>query len=604
MTKKIKYLIIYMMFSIFNSVVSFSAVPANTNIGIQATISYKKITGDKVFSFSNIVILKVNEVVSYELQGLINDITVYENGEFIIPYSISNSGNITDSYLIYLESLEYIDVNNYFIDSNNNGILEADETTELKKIDDIYSETPKIEANQIFHFFLVGKLKPNIVDNIKINIKLNTKSNLDKSLIQHVETQLTTNLANKITIKKYIAEVPNTQIKLFVFKFINIYSNPTSNIVLDDNIDSRFILAGDKGYWLPFGKDKEVVLTFQDDGKELNAKDLALKIANNVMTLTMDSIPGNALESNSGGYLYIPVIVNPGVSENTVLKNKATYNYFDGKNQTSNYTTPEATYIVPYISVIDLQGDSVNGVTTLTFKFENYLTNLGNSSDIFSLSLVNNSFPNGTLFNIELERGNGEIENKGDILVGNFISLGEVKQGEKIKIKVNVTIQDPENLYNNYAINKLILSKKNPTAITSVTDSFIGYKIDDNFTFEKFQGLDINNDGILDIDYTKNDLEVKTNYVIYYKLVFTNKDKITIENIILSDKVPDNTTINNGDGSLSPRGVPCYAVISNTGINNGYNRAENLGDDTIGSLKLDLKEGEKIELYFSVNIDE
>ncbi|MCJ8343220.1 MAG: hypothetical protein MJH09_10315 [Cetobacterium sp.] len=122
-------------------------------------------------------------------------------------------------------------------------------------------------------------------------------------------------------------------------------------------------------------------------------------------------------------------------------------------------------------------------------------------------------------------------------------------------------------------------------------------------SFLKYQGIDIDDDNVMDIDYTLKALRGGPNNKIYYKIVLKNEGETPLRDVQIADNVPKFTSMDYGNGSLNPNGVPVYKIVDKTGYLKILDAPE---PGNMGQVKVNINEllpGESLEVYFNVKID-
>lgn len=122
-------------------------------------------------------------------------------------------------------------------------------------------------------------------------------------------------------------------------------------------------------------------------------------------------------------------------------------------------------------------------------------------------------------------------------------------------------------------------------------------------SFLKYQGIDMDGDNVMDIDYTLKSLRGSPDNKIYYKIVLKNDGDTSLYNVKVRDSVPRFTTMDYGNGKIDTHGIPVYRIVGKT----GYLKVLNAPDPgVIGEMEVNIVElfpGETLEVYFNVKIN-
>ncbi|SKA02829.1 conserved repeat domain-containing protein [Cetobacterium ceti] len=575
--------IIVTIFFLMTKVIFGETAPANTDIGAQAVVTYTKISGERVLSASNPVMTTVNEVVKFNLVGLLGEVSSDPSGKISIPYRLDNTGNIDDEYTLGFVNGDSFQSGDFFLDPEGRNPLE--------KIDSTTYRTPRIPYGEGIDIYYLGQLKDSVESN-EIDVDLKVTSDRKGTLIEDTPTKIFVQSRGDAKIKKTIIYDENKKTFYFVFKFYNGISGTLRDIELDDVIDSNFIITDYVGEWIPFNSDEKKAVTFFLDGPEENAPEVDISLINNILKMKLNEIPENTRETSEGGELFIPFRVNPTLPENTILRNMGTYTFALGSGRSDTFNTTEAFYRVPYYPNTEVKGDFIikdlsSTGTSNKVTFINTIKNTGNSVDTFNVNLAQKLFPEiGTTYRLVGVVGSVKAEltdSNGD----DIPDTGPINPGETFTIELEVTV-DQSRIRKEllYSVNKVYVSVKNSAYIVSVTDAVKGEITEKDISFSKFQGVDRDGDGKVD-SYTTKDLEFIEGETIYYRLILTNiRDNLTIPNIIISDKIPVNTTYieNSGKYYLNDVLVPEGLVIKDGEL----------------SLTVDLPPSGKITLDFEV----
>ncbi|MCJ8342690.1 MAG: hypothetical protein MJH09_07565 [Cetobacterium sp.] len=526
--------IFLVIFFLLTKFIFGETAPANVDIGAQAVVTYTKISGERVLSASNPVMTTVNEVVRFNLEGLLNEVNSDTGGKVSIPYRLENVGNIDDQYDLMLLNNENFQSGDFFLDSVGNNPLE--------KINNTTYRTPRIDFGDGIDIYYIGQLRDNVESN-QIDVDLKVNSERDVALIEDTPTRIFVQNRSDAKIKKTIIYDKERESFFFVFKFYNGLSGAIKNIELEDVIDPNFIITNYVGEWIPFNSDKKESVTFFLDGPEENAPEIEISLINNFLKMKLNEIPENTRETSIGGELYIPFRVNTTLGENTIVKNTGTYTFALGSGRSETFNTNDTFYRVPYYPQGEVKGDFIvkdlSGGGSVTFI--NTIKNIGNGVDTFNVRTANSIFPDGTQYKLigvvdgvraELTDSNGD----------NIPDTGPMNPGETFTIELEVTV-NPGTIRKEllYTVNKVYNSVKNNTYIISVTDGLKGVITDADVAFVKYQGVDRDGDGNPD-SYTIDDLEFMEGETIFYRITIKNRIDFNVDEVTITDDIPLNTT--------------------------------------------------------------
>lgn len=540
-----KFISIFFIFLFFitNKLTYSNSTPGNTNIVTQTTLQYQKQSGETVISVSNYVVVKLNEITSFAVTNYLPEVIVNEGEEIIIPYKISNHGNIEDSYIINILNVQPFSEFEFFIDDNGDGHLDPNETTPLELIGNSFFKTPIVDFDNGINLVFKGKFKNSFNSN-NFLLNLAVQSTLKKNITQQIQNNIIIQHQNKVKIIKSIFFDKEEKQFYFTFKFVNNNLQNISSITLEDDINTNFKISNYTGFWKPFYSDEKKAVTFFLDGAEKEDPNLNISLINNILKVKLENVP-HSHQTDIGGVLFIPFIVDPNLPENTVLRNSGTYNFTNNGLESGDFSTNEVVYLLSYAPKATVIGDSspedISENNKFIYKFTNTITNLGNNTDTFNVICKNSDFPGELNFINITDSNNDGIPDTGPL------AIGETKE-----VIFTFTI-NPEDISNKlYTSNKIFVSIKNSSYIVSTTNTLNLDTSPENIIFLKEQGTEIGK-------YTSKDIEVDSTDKIYYKITLKNDNPlapILLDEVF--DTIPENTSLSQGNGSLDEGGKPVY----------------------------------------------
>ena len=540
--------------------------------------------------------------------------------EIVIPQTVTNKTNIDESFALSIEEANDIFTNiKYILDENNDGIRQANETTEI-------TNTADIPNNGTFNFFMVANLKSEILgtETFRIYVKANNLIGEDWSTITLNITQPVAN----VKIHKTLGETGDPNAFVYVFRITNDSDVTATNIVLTDVLPDTIEPDSTEGKWFPFGEatGKNVPLT--DTGYETVSDEINLSVINNVMTLKLKSAaPGDGI-TNAGGVLHLRVRPKASTAPGTLVTNTASYTYNNGvevvpseNTETVNYTIPNRANVLVEKSVIDL--DDSNSFVYV-FKFTNDA--IVNGTNLTLTDTLDD--------NIEVDGATGvwypfgwttgksiPLSATGYEVISDEVDLSVVNNVMTFKIKsipAGAGTAIP-----NGGILQLRVRAKASTAPGTVVTNVASYDYDNGITvvpsintnsvnyttsaavlsLEKYQAVDGNKDNIIDAAYTKEALTANPGNTIFYKLVIRNTGNGSASNLVVNDQIAEYTTMFNGDGSISDKGKPVQRTGEGAFVE--LPNVPALGETgTVSATIQQINPGETVEIYYNVKVNE
>lgn len=510
--KKINYFFTILMFLFFANVSTiFSAVlPANTDIGNQATLKFTNAGGDNEELVSNIVITRVQQV--YKVVIVPDRVTTILSGqEAVFSHTVTNEGNGIDTIkLSHSYSSNY--VVKFYIDSNSNGVLEENEKgTSITQITNM--EAGENKAILVTVQTPIG-LSQSVVHNVIV-------TSLGNDIEQDTAKE-TINFADyaDVTSEKSLSpQSGNSDVDRIVTMYIKIYNSSETNsgeVVLEDILESKFEYVEGSGKWYPHGQSSSQNLTDADGGDPVGINYYVETITNTSegaddvedikkINLTVNSIPGNTNSNGNGGYLQFKVKIPAGTIAGEI-PNTATFSFNNGISIISDRKTNTVVYEVLGFIDLTFSGDVIEQASAgETVTFVNTLTNTGNQAEAFNVSLSGGNFPAETIASAKLLKlittpgqviddpdedevvqilESNEISDMIDTNNDGIVDTGVIQPGQVVQVLLQLTLTE-DIADGTYAINKVG---------RSVTDSSVNKTVEDRLLTIVEPTVDLTND--------------------------------------------------------------------------------------------------------------
>ena len=391
--------------------------------------------------------------------------------------------------------------------------------------------------------------------------------------------------------------------QLMIFRIANGGWRNGKDLLLRDDLKSKYEIVGSTGIWIPFGETEEKIVTLAEDGDESQDKNVNLKYVDGVLTLLVKDVPGHHLESDPGGFVGVYVKPQGDIPAGSILTNIGEYEYFNGPEKITNLKTNSLLYIVPIIAKAEFTGETKEyGISGESFIFKNKLKNIGNTEDIFEISLENNGFPQDSIIGIG-KNSNGNFVLLEDKNKNGTVETDSLKPGEEIEIQLKVQTTSSDLTKSNILVEKVAKSLNVPSYSIRVQDKII--KLESSISsaaFIKYQGLDANGDNKIDGEYTENLQKGNPGDKIFYKLVFKNIGTDILKDIYIEDTIPSYTKMSYGDGTLKEGGKPIFKLSDGT-VGEVIDKPPAGFNGTLRVNFGHINPGEYIEIYYNVKID-
>ncbi len=379
------------------SATAWAAPPAGTVIGNQAAATYSDGTSVVRTVTSNTVSTTVQQVASVTL-GANGAKTISVGGQVYYPQTLTNTGNGTDTFALsstasgsftFSSVLFYADANGDGVPDNNTPIL----------------STGQIAAGQSVRFVVAGVVPSTAVAGSTNTLVTTATSGFNASTSASVTdvTTITTQAVVNVTQALDVTAGPSPSVspRTITITYTNTGNTAAANLTLAELIPSGMTYVAGSGRWSATGS---AVLTDADntDNQGGIIYDQNVTVTNRV-TAVIASVPPGA-----SGTLSYQVNINAGLpaGATTATASTGTYSYNDGASNIPASNTNTVQYVVVTAAQVGLTGAIVpsapqGGVVTFTDS----VTNNGNATDSFDLSVLTSTFPVGTTFQFYMADG-------------------------------------------------------------------------------------------------------------------------------------------------------------------------------------------------------
>lgn len=457
--------------------------PAGTPIGNQATATYLDGSNTLRNASSNVVQTIVNQVYAVDLIDPRSRIGT--DGSFIyFPHTVTNLGNGPDTFSLAAINQAGDDFNLsnllIYLDANGDGV--PDNFTPL-------TSTTVIPAGGSFSFVVVGTMPVGgLIAGDQAQVLVTATSTNDPAATDSNLDTVTYTADAVIDVGKAFSAnqgIPGFSPLTVTFTYTNSGNNTGHYLVIEDEIPVGMTYVDGSAIWSVGGgtslTDNELGVANQQTvvGRTI---DFEYDAINRKVTAIVFSVP----PSDSGTITFQVTIDDPLAPQ--VIPNTAQFGY-DTADDGDPYNAPDVPFAdtntvqFTVLQIADVEWTQpgptlANASAGQTILFENILTNTGNGTDTFDITLTGSNFPAGTVFNI-LNSGQAPMQDSN----GNGIpDTGPVAAGATYSVWLQVTL--PNNAPNGggpYAVNKVATSGFNPTVTDTVTDTLtevIGAAVD------------------------------------------------------------------------------------------------------------------------------
>jgi trimeric autotransporter adhesin len=442
------------------AVAAFAAPPAGTSIGNQASATYLDASATSRTSTSNLVTTIVQQVASFTLTAD-GARTSAPGGQGIFPHTLTNTGNGTDDFVLNLTNLvgDDFDLTGIAVYADANGDGVPDNFTSL-------ASTGPLAAGAAFRFVVVGNVPGTQVGGDIARARITAVSNFDNAQTAFNTDVVTVTGNAVISVTKAISQSSGASPSgpyTYTLTYTNSGNSTATSLKLTDVTPAGMTYVAGSGRWSVTGA---ATLT---DASNADAQGVGPNTvvydfgatAGNTMTATLAQVAPGAT-----GTVTFQVNVNAGLPPSTI-NNSTTYAYNDGAANVGPFTTNVAPFTINQAASVTFTGQTVpSALQGATVTFTNTLTNTGNGTDAFDISLGVGSFPAGSSFALYQSDGVTPLTDSN----GNgTVDTGPVAAGAVSTVVLKVTLPSTAT-GGPFSIPKTATSISNPAVNATATD--------------------------------------------------------------------------------------------------------------------------------------
>lgn len=382
---------------------------AGTSIGNQASATYTDSSSVSRTATSNVVTTIVQQVASLTLTA--NGAKTASPGSPVFyPHTLTNTGNGSDSFTLTLapaQSGAFTLTNTHiYIDANGDGI--PDNFTDLTGT----QVTVAPGAANAFKFVITGTVPSSATAGQTNNFSVTATSVFDNTKSAN-NTDITTATSNAvINVTKSMSSnsgAAGSGPYTVTLTYTNSGNNTATTVNIGDALPAGMTYVAASGRWSVTGA---TVLTDAtgDVQPSSGSPHIDYSETANTVTAIIDQVGAGI-----SGQLTFQVNIAAGTAPG-VLTNTATDSYNDGSGTTVNGTSNSYNFTVRQSASVTISDTGVaandndgtiNGIDTInsaaqgaTVTFTDVVTNTGNGTDAFNITIPSNTFPSGTVFTL------------------------------------------------------------------------------------------------------------------------------------------------------------------------------------------------------------
>lgn len=376
-----------------------AASPAGTPIGNQATATYTDASATSYTVTSNAVTTIVQQVASFTLTapGTRN---VSPGGQAILPHVLTNTGNGADAFPLTLVNLggDNFDLTGLAIyaDADGNGV--PDNLTPIVT-------TGPLAAGASFRFVIAGSVPGSQVGGDVARVRVSAVSGFDALQTSSNDDQVTVDGNAVLSVTKSISTSSGASPSgpyTYTLTYTNSGNATATGVRLTDVIPAGMTYVAGSARWSVTGA---TVLTDADSTDAQGVGGNTVTFDQNVATPGAVTARIAQIPSGQSGSVTFAVNVNSALPPQTI-NNSARFTYNDGAANVGPFFTNLAPFTVNQAASLTFAGQTVaSALQGSVVTFTNSLTNTGNGTDVFDITVGASTFPAGTTFT--LYQGNG-----------------------------------------------------------------------------------------------------------------------------------------------------------------------------------------------------
>ncbi|HKF22783.1 MAG TPA: hypothetical protein VKE93_14525 [Candidatus Angelobacter sp.] len=382
---------------------------AGTAIGNQASATYTDSSSVSRTATSNVVTTIVQQVASLTLTA--NGAKTASPGSPVFyPHTLTNTGNGSDSFTLTLAPAQSgaftLTGTHIYLDANGDGI--PDNFTDLTGT----QVTVAPGAANAFKFVITGTVPPGATAGQTNNFSVTATSVFDNTkAASDTDTTTVTNNA-VINLNKVISSNSGASPSgpyTVTLTYTNSGNNTATTVNIGDALPAGMTYVAGSGRWSVTGA---TVLTDAtgDVQPAAGSPHIDYSVTANTVTAIIDQVaPGVS------GQITFQVNIASGQAPG-IINNTGTISYNDGSGTTVNGSSNTFAFTVRQSASVTISDTGVaandndgtiNGIDTInsaaqgaTVTFTDVVTNTGNGTDSFDITIPSNTFPAGTVFTL------------------------------------------------------------------------------------------------------------------------------------------------------------------------------------------------------------
>ena len=361
-------------------------------IGNQASATYSDASSVSRTVTSNTVVTTVQQIGTLTLSAN-GTKTISPGGQVYYPQTLVNTGNGNDSFLLTASQSGATTMSTvlFYADANGDGI--PDNATPI-------TTTGTLSPGQVFKFVVAG-VAPTTAVAGTTNTTTVTATSVFAPTANAAVTDITTITGQAVinvtqAIDLTTGPSPSTG-RTITVTYTNTGNATATNVTLADLIPSGMTYVANSARWSVTGAGTTLTDASNTDNQSGIIYDFGVTTAGKPTAVIASVAPGVS------GTMTFQVNVNAGLAPgaNTATAMTGTYAYNDGASAVPASNTNTIQYTVGQTAALTFTGATVASAPQGgSVAFTDVVTNGGNGSDSFDITLGTSTFPAGTTFQL------------------------------------------------------------------------------------------------------------------------------------------------------------------------------------------------------------
>lgn len=365
-----------------------AAPPAGTSIANQASATYTDSSGVSHTVTSNVVQTTVSQVGALTLAA--NGAANATAGSVVYyPETLTNTGNGSDSFNLTTANSGGFTMSSVQIYADNGSGQPTGSPL---------TSTGALASGAAFKLIVVATLPSAATAGQTNTITVTGTSVFDNTKTASVTDTTTVTNNAVVTVTKAVSAAsgaPGSGPYTYTLTYTNTGNSTATSVALTDIIPTGMTYVAGSARWSVTGS-----TALSDSGGTTGTAPNTITSSYTSGSTTWAATLAQ-LTAGQSGTVSFQVNVAAGTASGT-LNNTATFSYNNGTGTTVNGTTNTVAFTVKQSAGVTISGQTVAGPAApgSSVSFTNIVTNNGNGTDTFNITVGTNTFPSGTTFQL------------------------------------------------------------------------------------------------------------------------------------------------------------------------------------------------------------